>query len=1239
LTATAISGFKSSGATVTVSGATTANVSIGTIDTNITSVNASGLTAAGLTATTTGATVSIVGGAGNDSITLGVDKTSGTTALGDGFDTVSTTNNTYINTAAEGALITGAEKLTINVAESVANDASHTDRTQIVSYVSGITTIGVTGATVHADLADDQAKAITFTGLSAAVTSLTLDTLGVTDTSSINDLTTTITASRGTDTTADSITVTLGSASAESGVGQLSSDNDASLINLVLSDEESITISTVGAASVINSLSAGDATAITATGSKGLTIVGFTSAAVTSVDASAMTGAFVMGAAASDLASTITGGSGNDTLYGGTLADNILGGNGNDTIYAGAGNDTIDSGSGTSTVDGAAGNDTIVGGSGNDSFEGGSGRDSLDGGAGNDSFAVDTASDFEIATAAETVIGGDGTDSIVYANGITMALAVSNLTAISGIEIIQFLGDTESASVTLTDAVFTANGTSTLTLDMDTMSTGDLTVSASGLTAYNVVVDYDLTTAVNTDSNIVLGAGNDTVKIDADSLNDAYTITGGAGTDTLTLTAATTAATQDLATSAITGFEVITFGDAAGVYAFTTEDTNISSGATLTISGGTLTTGTLLVNGAAETTGKFNITGGSGADTFTGGSGADTLVGGVGADTITGGAGNDSIDGGDGADSTLDGGDGNDTILGGAGADTLEGGSGIDSIDAGAGADIILVDATADFQSLTNVETIVGGSDNDTLRFATSVSFTVTASDLAAINSIETIEFLAASDATAITLADSVYTANGVATLTIDTDSFTTANLTVSASTLSTGNNVVVDYDKTNAVNTDSSIVLGSGNDTVKIDADTLNDAFTVTGGSGTDTLTLTAATTAATQDLATSAITGFEVITFGDAAGVYAFTTEDANISSGSTLTVSGASLTGTLLIDGALETNGYFVFNGGAGNDTFTGGTLADTISAGSGVDSIAGGLGADSITGGAGNDVFVYANVSQSGGTAVDTITDWTSAADKLKVTLDYSTQSAALDVNAVLLGTGAATLSTIQDGLTGKRGEYQYNVETSQLVINFNNDNLITASDYKIGLSAASTSTGTVVDGDLNFSITGGAGADSIVAGAGADTLVGGSGADTIVGGDGNDSMTGGTEADVFRLDYANGADGDVISDFASGDYLDINVGTPTANTYFEGAIASVATTDEICIITAATYASLAAVYTAGTFAAATEVVVVYVTGAAAFVYYDSNGETSGGETLIATLTGVTTAAELAAAFASGAVTFY
>jgi len=49
--------------------------------------------------------------------------------------------------------------------------------------------------------------------------------------------------------------------------------------------------------------------------------------------------------------------------------------------------------------------------------------------------------------------------------------------------------------------------------------------------------------------------------------------------------------------------------------------------------------------------------------------------------------------------------------------------------------------------------------------------------------------------------------------------------------------------------------------------------------------------------------------------------------------------------------------------------------------------------------------------------------------------------------------------------------------------------------------------------------------------------------------------------------------------------------------------------------------------------------VYVTGAAAFVYYDSNGETSGGETLIATLTGVTTAAELAAAFASGAVTFY
>jgi Ca2+-binding RTX toxin-like protein len=74
---------------------------------------------------------------------------------------------------------------------------------------------------------------------------------------------------------------------------------------------------------------------------------------------------------------------------------------------------------------------------------------------------------------------------------------------------------------------------------------------------------------------------------------------------------------------------------------------------------------------------------------------------------------------------------------------------------------------------------------------------------------------------------------------------------------------------------------------------------------------------------------------------------------------------------------------------------------------------------------------------------------------------------------------------------------------------------------------------VVEGDINFNISGGTIADIITAGSGADTISGGagddsltggagadvisttSGADTVVGGAGADSMTGGTGVDIFR----------------------------------------------------------------------------------------------------------------------------
>ena len=1122
LTASSISGFKSTGATVTISGATTTNVSIGTIDAAANTVDASGLTVAGLTATTDQATDAIVGGQGNDSITIGVGKTTGTTALGAGIDAITTTDNTFIDTAAEGALISGAETLNISHTETADAPAA---RSQDVSLVSGITKVGLTTYAITGSTAGDDSNAATvgFTKLSAAVTDLTISGLSSTPygTSQDDDVVLTVSATRTADTSADSIAVTLGTTTTASGGVSVDGTDDDIVLSLTLDNEETISILSQGGANGIATLTAADATSLTLTGDKALTIAAITAANLKTVNASAMTAAFTMGSSATnDLANTITGGSGNDSLIGGTGADSITGGAGEDSITGGNGANILSGGDANDTITAGTGNDVIDGGAGNDAITAGGGMDNVSGGDGNDTFTVANNGDFVSATGGlETVSGGAGTDTLSFADSATTlpSLSAASLLGLSSVEIVQFLDVDGDVSITLTDAVYTANGNATLTIDADVLTAGAVTVSASTLTSANaVVVDMDTNCLAGSAShNIVLGAGNDKVIAELDDLdNAALTITGGSGTDTLQITdagdASAVGGTVITLNSGITGFETITFTTATDSFNITSADLNVASGATLTVSGASLT-GRLTFTGTAESNGKFVIDGGAGADSLTGGSGADSLTGGSGADTLNGGSGADTISGGDDADS-IDGGAGNDVIDAGAGDDlSITGGAGIDSLDGGSGNDTFIVAASADFVGLTTAETVIGGAGTDTLSFADSITWTINSTDLN-LSSIETIQFLGTGSSSSITLTDAVMAANGNATVTIDADTITSGALTVSAGNLSSSYALKVDLD-TNCVGGAGShnIVLGAGNDTVIAELDDLDtSSLTITGGSGTDTLQITDAGDASAYNVVVTlddGVTGFETLAFTTASDTYKVTTDSATVASGATLTVSGASLTGVLYFNGSAETNGYFSIASGGGNDSLTGGTLADTISAGSGVDTITGGLGADSITGGAGNDVFVYANVTQSGGTAVDTITDWTSAADKLQVTLDYSTQSAALDINAVRLGTGAAALSNIQDGLSGKRGEYQYNVETSQVVINFNNDNLITSSDYKIGLAAGSTATATVADGDINFVISGGTAADSIIAGGGADTITGGSGADTITGGAGADVLYG------------------------------------------------------------------------------------------------------------------------------------
>lgn len=74
-------------------------------------------------------------------------------------------------------------------------------------------------------------------------------------------------------------------------------------------------------------------------------------------------------------ADLITGGNGNDQLYGGARADTLRGDNGNDQLYGGTGADSLHGGNGNDMLDGGADNDILAGGNGQDTLIGGSGAD------------------------------------------------------------------------------------------------------------------------------------------------------------------------------------------------------------------------------------------------------------------------------------------------------------------------------------------------------------------------------------------------------------------------------------------------------------------------------------------------------------------------------------------------------------------------------------------------------------------------------------------------------------------------------------------------------------------------------------------------------------------------------------------------------------------------------------------------------------------------------------------------
>gem|GEM_PF-486432 len=143
----------------------------------------------------------------------------------------------------------------------------------------------------------------------------------------------------------------------------------------------------------------------------GVTAAAFTALTSISVDAANGHDSII---GSLDLADSIIGGHGNDTINGQGGHDSIIGGDGNDSIIGGVGNDSIIGGDGQDIITGDAGNDSIDAGNGNDTIAGGIDNDSISAGNGKDSLNGDSGNDtLNGDGGADTVSGDDDDDSIL----------------------------------------------------------------------------------------------------------------------------------------------------------------------------------------------------------------------------------------------------------------------------------------------------------------------------------------------------------------------------------------------------------------------------------------------------------------------------------------------------------------------------------------------------------------------------------------------------------------------------------------------------------------------------------------------------------------------------------------------------------------------------------------------------------------------------------------------------------
>jgi len=866
-------------------------------------------------------------------------------------------------------------------------------------------------------------------------------------------------------------------------------------------------------------------------------------------------------------ANTLRGNAGNDTLYGYDGDDRLDGGAGIDTMAGGSGNDTyvvnrssdivteaasagIDivkssvnytlganvenlslqgaaiNGTGNTLDNAISGNanaNTLKGNAGNDNLKGLGGNDYLDGGIGNDTLDGGTGDDY--------MLGGTGNDTYVFDSAADV------------------ISENEAEGNDTVKAYFNYGLGATVE---------NLYLYGTAVEGYGNV--YDNVIVGNSNNNFLsAGDGND-VLVGGTGSDALY---GGAGDDTYVVDSLSDMVIE------VAGQGMDTVRTLIDYYTLGNDVENLEVYGTAIIGNGNSLNNIIYGNSIAN-----SLSGWSGDDTLYGYDGSDTLFGQDGNDTLCGGNGDDVLYGDAGTD-TLYGGAGSDTYYvdsaGDVVADVAE--AGTDTVSCslidytlGANVEILILSGSAATGTGNTLDNIISGNGNINTLKGDAGNDT-----LYGVDSNDTLYGDAGDDildgGTGNDIMDGgtgndTYVVDGAGdTVTESEDAGT--DTVIAAVDYTLGDNI-----ENLTFNSASGAVNGVGNALDNVIIGTANKNF-LYGLEGNDTL---------------DGGYGFDYLRGGTGNDTYHvdnvgdFVDEDAGAGTDTVITTLGEYTLGDNLEN--LTLSSYASSGKGSGNAqnntiifnstysySWSGSTLQgfagnDSLYGGNGNDGLNGGSGNDTMSGGAGDDTYfvddtrdivieeaevgivIFNSIAPSLAAGIDTVYS------SVNYTLDANVENLYLEGTATS-GTGNAIDNMIYGNsnantLRGYAGNDTYYVDSaSDIVIEDADagiDTVYSGGDYTLGdnvenlyLEGTATSgTGNTLDNEIlgngnDNTLYGLAGNDTLSGYAGNDTLSGGSGNDILYGHTGDDKMYGGSGDDNLSgssgNDSLHGGDGD------------------------------------------------------------------------------------------------------------------